>query len=154
MSHTSVYDMILEELRSGELKEREAKILQLLLDHRQGLTRQELVSAIDGYWPQNINNDHADRKNRKAIAALRDRLMPITATSGEAGYCLDAIPEALEAMRAEMMHRRDECQGKIERIGQMLHKLKWKNNLEPPAVVQTRVEREFQDDGPQQLRLI
>ena len=104
MSTTAIYEQIKADLASGELKERETAILNALLYHTNGLTREALVRITDVGNP-NVNFETADRKNRAAIGALRDRLIPVKATSGEAGYRLDTTIEGLQEMLREMEAR-------------------------------------------------
>jgi hypothetical protein len=48
-----------------------------------------------------LGSDPNDRKNRKGIEDLRNRLIPIVSSSGEAGYRLDTSPEAIGNMVLE-----------------------------------------------------
>ncbi len=121
MSTTAIYQQIKADLDSGELKTREAAILSALLYHNEGVTREQLVRITDGRVAYlDINADPADRKNRRAIAALRDRLIPVKSSSGEAGYRLDATVEGLREMLAEMEARRDKAAEKAQRVREMI----------------------------------
>ena len=123
MSTTAIYEQIKSDLDGGELNKREAAILTALLHHTEGLTREQLIRVTDGRmaW-QNIGDDPADRKNRRAIAALRDRLIPVKSSSGEAGYRLDATVEGLREMLAEMEARRDKADEKAKQIRAMIER--------------------------------
>ena len=123
MTTTSIYRQIQADLDGGELKEREVAILNALLAEPNGLTREALVRITDGRvaW-QNINDDPADRKNRRAIASLRDRLLPVKSSSGEAGYRLDATVDGLREMLAEMEARRDKADEKAKQIRAMIER--------------------------------
>ena len=123
MTTTSIYRQIQADLDSGELNKREVAILTALLHHTEGLTREQLIRVTDGRmaW-QNIGDDPADRKNRRAIASLRDRLIPVKSSSGEAGYRLDATVEGLREMLAEMEARRDKADEKAKQIREMIER--------------------------------
>ena len=123
MSTTAIYEQIKADLDNGELNKREAAILTALLAHPNGVTREALVRVTDGRmaW-QNIGDDPADRKNRRAIASLRDRLLPVKSSSGEAGYRLDATVEGLREMLAEMEARRDKADEKAKQIRAMIER--------------------------------
>jgi len=116
-------EQIKADLDGGELNKREAAILTALLAEPNGVTREALVRITDGRvaW-QNINDDPADRKNRRAIASLRDRLIPVKSSSGEAGYRLDATVEGLREMLAEMEARRDRADEKVKQIRAMIER--------------------------------
>jgi hypothetical protein len=62
-----------------------------------------------------LNNDTKDRKVRKAIEALRGRLVPIVSSSGQAGYRLDTSTEARGRMLADLVSRRDKLTDLIAR---------------------------------------
>ena len=123
MSTTAIYEQIKSDLDGGELNKREAAILTALLHHTEGLTREQLIRVTDGRmaW-QNIGDDPADRKNRRAIASLRDRLIPVKSSSGEAGYRLDATVDGLREMLAEMEARRDKADEKAKQIREMIER--------------------------------
>ena len=123
MTTTAIYERIKEELASGELKEREASILTALFGHSDGLTREALVRITDGRVAYtDINSDPADRKNRRAIASLRERLIPVKSSSGEAGYRLDATVDGLREMLAEMEARQKKAEQMAEQIRQMIER--------------------------------
>ncbi len=113
MSAHDTYEAILQELASGEMTVLQKQIFELLKSSPQGCTRQELVYAIFGYVPQNLNGNVDDRKIRKAIEGLRSRLFPIVSNSGQAGYRLDVSREGVRKMLADLRSRRDKIQEQI-----------------------------------------
>ena len=115
MARTPQYQKILNELKAGELTEIERKILEALLQAPKGLTRQGLIRIVFGVEPQrNLANDPYDRKIRKGIESLRNKMIPIVSSSGEAGYRLDTSPEAVENMIRELESRITHLQQKLE----------------------------------------
>lgn len=115
MARTPQYQKLLDELDSGELTEIERKILEALLQAPNGLTRQGLIRIVFGVEPQrNLANDPYDRKIRKGIESLRNRMIPINSSSGEAGYRLDTSPGAVENMIRELESRIAHLQQKVE----------------------------------------
>jgi DNA-binding IscR family transcriptional regulator len=119
MARTPQYEKLLAELDAGELNELERKVLEVLLKAPSGMTRRGLVRAIYGVEAQqNLSNDPHDRKIRKAIESLRDRMIPIVSSSGKAGYRLDTSPEAIQNMIAELKSRIAHMEQKIEAIQQ------------------------------------
>jgi len=109
----SNYERLLEELAAGEMSKLQRKVFELLKDHPDGMTRQELVQAIYGYWPQNVNGNSDDRKIRKAIEAMRKRLFPIISTSSKAGYRFDISREYVVKMINELRHRKSKIEEQI-----------------------------------------
>lgn len=109
----SVYEKLLEELASGELPKLQREVFNLLKSSPTGRTRAEMVIAIFGYRPTNLAADVNDRKIRKAIEALRARLVPIVSSSGEAGYRLDTSRETVRKMISEWASRREKLQDLI-----------------------------------------
>jgi hypothetical protein len=118
--HTAAYDDILSQLKAGELRRRAGLILRLLQDYPQGLDRANLVFGTDGYWPANLANDPKDRMNRETIRAMREQGIPVTATSGAAGYRLDASEDALLAMRDEYAARAARALETVAQIDRMI----------------------------------
>ena len=119
MARTPQYERLLAELDAGELSELERKVLDALLKAPGGITRRGLVRAIYGVEAQrNLSNDPHDRKIRKAIESLRDRMIPIVSSSGKAGYRLDTSPEAIQNMIRELKSRIAHMEQKIEAIQQ------------------------------------
>lgn len=110
MATTREYDEIQEELAAnnnlGKLK---LKILTLLKQHPDGLTRLDLIEKIFGIEARlvaetQLAKDGKDRKIRKAIEALRDDAILIEASFGRAGYRLSPgapPPDVVENMIAE-----------------------------------------------------
>lgn len=115
MARTPQYQKLLNELESGELNEIERKILEALMKAPKGLTRQGLIRIVFTVEPQrNLGNDPHDRKIRKGIESLRNRLIPIVSSSGEAGYRLDTSPDAIENMVIEWESRIAHLQQKVQ----------------------------------------
>jgi len=112
MTHPA-YENLLEELAAGELTELQRKVFELLRANPDGLTRDQLVHHIFGYWPNELDGNTDDRKIRKAIEALRERLFPIVSTSSHPGYRLDVSREAVEKMIAELQSRRQKIDDQI-----------------------------------------
>ena len=109
------YQKLLNELEAGELNEIERKILEALMKAPKGLTRQGLIRVVFSVEPQhNLGNDPHDRKIRKGIESLRNRLIPIVSSSGEAGYRLDTSPDAIENMVIEWESRIAHLQQKVQ----------------------------------------
>lgn len=115
MARTPQYQKLLNELESGELSDIERKILDALLQAPKGLTRQVLIRIVFGVEPRrNLANDPHDRKIRKGIESLRNRMIPIVSSSGEAGYRLETSPEAVENMIRELESRIAHLQQKVQ----------------------------------------
>lgn len=110
MATTREYDEIQEELAAnnnlGKLK---LKILTLLKQYPEGLTRLDLIEKIFGIEARlvaetQLARDGKDRKIRKAIEALRDDGILIEASFGRAGYRLSPgapPPDVVNGMIAE-----------------------------------------------------
>lgn len=109
-----VYDNLIAELADGELNALQKQVFELLRDNPDGLDRYQLVGRIFGYMPEKIGGNTDDRKIRKAIERLRQRLFPIISTSGKAGYRLDASRESVEKMIRELQSRQAHIQQQIE----------------------------------------
>jgi hypothetical protein len=124
MARTPVYESILQEL-DGQLTDLERQVLDQLKAHPEGMNRSQLVLAIFHVYRQNAEmaSSVEDRKIRLAIASLRDKLIPIVSSSGEAGYRLDATAEGLQTLEAEYMARGTEAMRKAERIRDMRRKI-------------------------------
>ena len=115
MARTPQYEKLLAELDAGELSELERKVLDALLKAPGGITRRGLIRVIYGVEAQrNLSNDPNDRKIRKAIESLRDRMVPIVSSSGKAGYRLDTSPEAIQNMIAELKSRIAHLEQRLE----------------------------------------
>ena len=111
-----IYDQLLEEIAEDQLNERQRAIFDLLKAYPAGLTRHQLVEKLDGYVPVDINNDPADRRNRKAIELMRKRLFPIIADSSKAGYKLDTSREAVVKMLADLQSRKQKIERTIDAV--------------------------------------
>jgi hypothetical protein len=99
-----IYDQLLE----GVTEELERKVLDILLqsypETSAGITRQQLVLTLFGYWPENLATDQNDRIIRKAIEHLRQE-WPIVSSSGGAGYRLSEDADEIKAFAAEQEAR-------------------------------------------------
>lgn len=114
MNPNKVYETMLEELAAGQLNDLQKQVFQLLRDNPDGLDRYQLVQAIYGYIPLKIDGNNEDRKIRKAIERLRQRLFPIVSTSSKPGYRLDTSRDAVQKMIAELRSRRQHLDEQIE----------------------------------------
>lgn len=115
---TQVYDHILEDLEAGELGVIERKVFEALKAHPEGLRREQLVAIVFGATVKAgglKNNSSQDRKIRLAIAALRERMVPVTSSSAAAGYRLDTSAEGRRRMVADLVSRRDRLTNLINR---------------------------------------
>lgn len=112
-SPSNVYETMLEELADGQLNDLQKKVFHLLRDNPDGLDRYQLVQRIFGYLPVKIDGNNEDRKIRKAIERLRQRLFPIVSTSSKPGYRLDTSREAVTQMIRELESRRDHINEQI-----------------------------------------
>ena len=113
MNPTKIYETMLEELAAGQLNDLQKQVFQLLRDNPDGLDRFQLVHAIFGYIPLKIDGNNEDRKIRKAIERLRQRLFPIVSTSSKPGYRLDTSRDAVTKMIRELESRRDHINEQI-----------------------------------------
>ena len=119
MSSITQYEKLLAEMNAGELSELERKVMEVLLKTPGGITRRGLVQVIyDVEAQRNLSNDPYDRKIRKAIESLRNRMISIVSSSGKAGYRLDTSPEAIQNMTRELKSRIAHMEQKIEAIQQ------------------------------------
>lgn len=114
MQPNQIYEQLLQELEKGELNKLERQIFLLLKENPTGLSRQDLVLKIQGYWPEKLDGNTDDRKNRKAIQRLRERLVPILSTSGQPGYRLDISREAVQQMLTELRSRKKHIDEQID----------------------------------------
>jgi len=106
MNPKEIYTRLEQELENGELNDLQKQVFTLLKENPAGLSRQDLVMKIYGYWPETLEGNTDDRKIRKAIERLRQRLFPILSTSGRPGYRLDISREAVNKMLNELRSRR------------------------------------------------
>jgi len=113
MNPNKVYENMLEELAAGQLNELQKQVFELLRDNPDGLDRYQLVHRIFGYLPVKVDGNNEDRKIRKAIERLRQRLFPIVSTSSKPGYRLDTSREAVTKMIRELESRRDHINEQI-----------------------------------------
>lgn len=114
----AAYDVILTDL-GNEITDVERKIFDALKKNRNGLNRQQLVAIVFGESVRAgaaSNNNTKDRKVRLAIASLRARMVPITSSSGEAGYRLDTSRESRERMVADLISRRNKLNDLINHM--------------------------------------
>jgi hypothetical protein len=122
MATHPVYERILQDLHDGgELTVLEEKIVDALQKaNGENVTRRALIYAVFGLRiPEHIslNNNSEDRKIRAAIQSLRSKgATMIVASSGAAGYCIDASEERAEEMAGEMEKRARELSALAEKI--------------------------------------
>ncbi len=114
MQPSDIYQRLLEKLENGELDKLQRKVFTLLRDNPVGLNRQQLVYRIYGYWPDRLEGNTDDRKIRKAIQRLRERLVPIVSTSGQPGYRLDISAEGVGQMLSELRAKKTLLDKQIE----------------------------------------
>lgn len=81
-----------------------APVAQAQAETAAGITRQQLVLTLYGYWPENLETDKHDRIIRKSIEHLREK-WPIISSSGGAGYRLSEDADEIEAYAAEQASR-------------------------------------------------
>lgn len=142
------YKSLLEELAAGEMNDLQRQIFNLLRDHPDGLSRYNLVEQIYGYRPITVDGNIHDRKIRKAIEKLRQRLYPIVSTSGKPGYRLDVTKEAAEKMLAELNSRIDHMQEQARAVQKF-----FKLEAIPRTYRQARRMRVQSASGVQQLEM-
>jgi len=119
MSSITQYEKLLAEMNADELSELERKVLEVLLKAPNGITLRGLVQAIYGVEAQrNLSNDPHDREIRKAIGRMRECLIPIISSSGEAGYRLDTGPEAIQNLTRELESRIAQMKQQLEEVCQ------------------------------------
>lgn len=106
MHPKDIYERLEQELENGALNELQKQVFTLLKDNPAGLSRQDLVLKIFGYYPETLEGNTDDRKIRKAIERLRQRLFPIVSTSSKPGYRLDISRKAVEQMLSELRSRK------------------------------------------------
>ena len=116
-----VYDQLLSEVTDAL----EHRILDILLqaypNTAAGITRQQLVMTLYGYWPDNLETDRNDRIIRKAIEHLRQD-WPIVSSSGGAGYRLSEDPQEISAFAAEQASRAERNRENAQRAYRWLPK--------------------------------
>ena len=122
-----VYEALVAEWEA-ELEETEKKIFQALKRAMpNGVTRRELIFAVFGVTvPElmDINNNTYDRKIRKTIEVMRENLIPIFSSSGEAGYRLDISETSISMMVAEWERRREKYDEKINRGRVLINRIR------------------------------
>jgi len=125
MTTTLVYDHMLAELASGEMTKIEKQVFEALKEHPAGRTREQLHYAVYGFWPTgDLNKNTRDRKIRKVIESLRDRLIPIVSNSGKAGYRLDVSEAEIRKMIAEWRSRSHELDNRVRRAEALIYKIR------------------------------
>jgi biotin operon repressor len=130
------YEKILIDLASGELTVLQRQVYDLLKKYPDGLSRENLVFMIYGYLPVRLDANADDRKIRKAIERLRQRLFPIVSTSAKPGYRLDFSRQAVAKMLAELQSRRDHIQEQINSAAKFYQLPEY---LEPIKATQERM---------------
>lgn len=143
-----VYDQLLEELAAGEMNDLQRQIFNLLREHPDGLNRYDLVEHIYDYRPVTLDGNIHDRKIRKAIEKLRQRLYPIVSTSGKPGYRLDVTKESAEKMLAELNSRIDHMQEQARAVQKFFKLESIPRTYRPPRRIRTKSV-----NGVQQLEM-
>lgn len=108
------YEQMLEQLAQGDMTKLQRGVFEALRDNPNGLDRYELVEILFGYRPDSVEGNIDDRKIRKAINRLRERLFPIVSTSRRPGYRLDVSHEAVTKMINELQSRKARIEEQIE----------------------------------------
>lgn len=114
MQPDQIYDKLLQELEAGQLDDLQRRVFTLLKQNPDGLSREQLVYNIFSYWPGLLEGNTDDRKIRKAIQRLRERLVPIVSSSGKAGYRLDISRDGVDKMLAELRAKKTLLEQQIE----------------------------------------
>lgn len=126
MPFTKEYQAILDEWEA-QLSDLEMKIYQALRKYPDGRTRRQLIFDVFGLLiPRTVdlNNNKYDRKIRLTIAAMRDELIPIVSSSGEAGYRLDLSTETIKKMIDEWSRRQEIYRQKVERGNRLILRIR------------------------------
>lgn len=92
-----------------------------------GRTRRELIKDVFDITiaeGEDINNNTYDRKIRKTIEHMRDRMIPIFSISSESGYRLDISETSISMMVAEWQRRMEKYQDKIHRGRQLINRIR------------------------------
>lgn len=131
-----VYEALVNEWEA-ELEDVERAIFQALRRAMpNGRTRRQLVHDVydvviaDG---EDINNNTYDRKIRKTIEAMREKLIPIFSTSSEAGYRLDISETSISMMVNEWERRREKYTEKIRRGYELIFRIRLAGDAAIPA---------------------
>jgi hypothetical protein len=107
------------------------KVLNILLQHPNGVDRRELVFLITGKPAmENILMDTVDRTNRAAIQALRNRGYLIISSTGKGcgGYRITNDRTLVENTISELESRR-------ERMAEMIRGMRRAYGITPPATI-------------------
>ena len=121
-----IYEQIIDEWER-ELEDLERTVFTALKNSPDGCTRRQLVYLCFGVVileNQDTNNNKYDRKVRKTIEAMREKLIPIFSSSSGAGYRLDISETSLSLMIAEWERRRDTYADKVRRAYQMRNRIR------------------------------
>lgn len=122
-----VYEELLQEWET-ELDELERKIFQALRNAMpNGVTRRHMVYIVFGVTiPEgaDINNNKYDRKIRKTIEVMREKLIPVFSSSSESGYRLVLDETTISMMIAEWQNKRDNYTDKINQGQKLLRRIR------------------------------
>ncbi len=131
MTHTDVYERILENLANGEMTGLQKSIFAALRKaYPQGRTRRQLIGDCYGEASipaedTDLNNNSHDRKIRIAIGEMfNKKLIPVVSTSGEPGYRIEVSEKQIKAMVAEWRSREARTQEKICAAEKLLVKVR------------------------------
>lgn len=127
MPLTEQYKVILDEWEA-QLEDMEITIFQALRRaYPGGRRRRQLIFDVFGQLIPNtvdLNNNKYDRKIRLTIAAMREELIPIVSSSGEAGYRLDLSEETICKMIDEWSRRQEMYRQKVERGNRLILRIR------------------------------
>lgn len=122
-----VYEALVNEWE-GQLEELERAIFRCLKNAMPGgMTRRQLVYHIFGVAileGEDINNNTYDRKIRKTIEVMRDKLIPIFASSAESGYRLDVSETSISMMVAEWQRRAEKYMDKVHNGKKLIRRIR------------------------------
>lgn len=131
MTHSAIYERILEDLAAGEMNDLQKSIFAALRKaYPQGRTRRQLIGDCYGEAcipaeTEDLNNNSHDRKIRIALGDMfNEKLIPIVSTSGEPGYRIDVSEERIYEMIAEWRSRAARTSEKIVAAQKLLVKVR------------------------------
>lgn len=122
-----IYEALVTEWEA-ELEEIEKKIFAALKSMMpNSLTRRELIYIVFGEQiPEGVdlNNNPMDRKIRKTIERMREKLIPVLSSSAGAGYKLEISETAVYLMIGEWERRRENFDDKVRRGRQLVNRIR------------------------------
>lgn len=122
-----VYESLVREWEA-ELEETERRVFSALKAAMpNSVTRRELIFAVFGEKvPElmDLNNNPMDRKIRKTIEHMREKLIPVLSSSAGAGYKLEVSEIAVNLMIGEWERRRENFEDKVRRGRQLVNRIR------------------------------